>query len=56
MQMIEFNLILQAAGKPVNDGMFWRCLINTIIMSGFGFAGETDGINAKVGFVFGMVV
>ena len=55
MRMIEFNLILKTAGKPVIDGMFWRWLINTTIMLGFRFAGETGGINAWVGFVFGMV-
>jgi len=54
LQMIEFNLILKAAGKPVTGGMFWRLLIGTIMMLGFGFAGETGGINAWVGFVFGM--
>merc|ERR1740123_2224733 len=38
LQMIEFNLILKAAGKPVTSGMFWRLLIGTIMMLGFGFA------------------
>ena len=52
--MIEFNLILKAAGKPVIDAMFWGLLIDTIIVLGFGFAGEAGGINALVGFVFGM--
>merc|ERR1740120_689308 len=54
LQMIEFNLILKAAGKPVSGGMFWRLLIGTVMMLGFGFAGETGGINAYAGFIFGM--
>merc|ERR1712238_31098 len=37
LQMIEFNLILKAAGKPVTSGMFWRLLIGTIMMLGFVF-------------------
>merc|ERR1740129_803317 len=37
LQMIEFNLILKAAGKPVTGGMFWRLLIGTIMMLGFVF-------------------
>merc|ERR1712045_706591 len=53
LQMIEFNLILKAARKPVSSGMFWRLLIGTIMMLGFGFAGETGGINAWAGFFFG---
>merc|ERR1719323_1988863 len=54
LQMIEFNLILKAARKPVSGGMFWRLLIGTVAMLGFGFAGETGGINAWAGFIFGM--
>merc|ERR1711994_1184620 len=36
LQMIEFNLILQAAGKPVSGGMFWRLLGGTVLMLAFG--------------------
>merc|ERR1712007_62191 len=32
LQMIEFNLILKAAGKPVSAGMFWRLLLGTVCM------------------------
>merc|ERR1712177_91025 len=52
--MIEFNLILKAAGKPVSGGMFWRLLVGTVIMGMFGwffilyeiFAGEAGGTAA----------
>jgi len=54
LQMIEFNLILKAARKPVSGEMFWRLLVGTVLMLGFGFAGETGGINAWAGFIFGM--
>merc|ERR1712010_170386 len=40
LQMIEFNLILKAAGKPVGAGMFWRLLLGTVIMLAFGYIGE----------------
>merc|ERR1712196_43074 len=32
LQMIEFNLILKAAGKRVTPGMFWRLLLGTVAM------------------------
>ena len=54
LQMFEFNLILNTAGKPVTGGMFWMLLDGTIMMLGFGFSGETGGINARVDFDFGM--
>merc|ERR1712207_2832 len=43
LQMIEFNLILKAAGKPVGAGMFWRLLLGTVIMLAFGYIGEING-------------
>merc|ERR1711918_80605 len=39
LQMIEFNLILKAAGKPVSAEMFWKLLVGTVAMFGFGLAG-----------------
>ena len=55
LQMVtECSLTLEAAGKPVAGGMLWRLLIGTIMLLGFGLAGETGGINAWVEFVFGM--
>merc|ERR1712064_104191 len=41
LQMIEFNLILKAAGKPVSGAMFWKLLIGTVIMLAFGYLDET---------------
>merc|ERR1712107_327543 len=43
LQMIEFNLILKAAGKPVSATMFWKLLVGTVAMLGFGYAGEAGG-------------
>merc|ERR1712107_916070 len=54
LQMIEFNLILKAAVKPVGAGMFWRLLVGTVVMLAFGYAGETGVLPALVGFVIGM--
>merc|ERR1712129_419091 len=52
LQMIEFNLILKAARKPVSAGMFWRLLLGTCAMLAFGwfyilkeiFMGEAGGV------------
>jgi len=54
LQMIEFNLILKAAGKTVGPAMFWRLLVGTVVMLAFGYAGETGVMPALVGFVIGM--
>merc|ERR1711953_1418557 len=54
LQMIEFNLILKAAGKPVSAQMFWKLLIGTVAMLGFGYAGETGAINPAAGFACGL--
>merc|ERR1711874_821699 len=40
LQMIEFNLILKAAGKQVSSAMFWKLLVGTVIMLLFGYLGE----------------
>merc|ERR1712099_72799 len=40
LQMIEFNLILKAAGKATSPGMFWRLLGGTVIMLFCGYCGE----------------
>merc|ERR1712107_873021 len=56
LQMIEFNLILKAAGKPVGAMMFWRLLVGTVVMLAFGYAGETGVLPALIGFVIGMAV
>jgi len=54
LQMIEFNLILKAAGTPVTAGMFWRLLIGTVMMLCFGYLGEIQFIKPMFGFIGGM--
>ena len=47
--MIEFYLILSAVAK-VPAGVFWRLLLGSIAMLGFGFLGETGMMNPTVAF------
>merc|ERR1711937_873911 len=54
LQMIEFNLILKAAGKPVSSAMFWKLLLGTVVMPLFGYAGEVSALPAIIGFIGGM--
>merc|ERR1712182_57398 len=54
LQMIEFNLILKAAGKATSSAMFWKLLIGTVMMLAFGYLGETAVINAWIGFALGV--
>jgi len=54
LQMIEFNLILRAAGKPTSPGGFWRLLIGTCLMLTFGYLGEVGAILAVAGFALGI--
>merc|ERR1712203_1189617 len=54
LQMIEFNLILRAAGSPTGAAGFWKLFIGTVIMLAFGYAGETGVMNAWAGFAVGM--
>merc|ERR1712113_476065 len=54
LQMIEFNLILKAAGKETSSGMFWRLLVGTVMMLLFGYLGEISAIPAHIGFYLGM--
>merc|ERR1712183_600023 len=39
LQMIEFNLILKAAGKATTAAGFWKLLGGTIMMLAFGYMG-----------------
>merc|ERR1711862_714693 len=55
LQMIEFNLILRAAGRPVGAGMFWRLLVGTVIMLFFGYLGETFLLPAWPAFILGVL-
>jgi bacteriorhodopsin len=54
LQMIEFNLILRAAGKNVSSGMFWRLLVGTVMMLLFGYLGEIAALPAWPAFGVGM--
>merc|ERR1719446_52594 len=54
IQMIEFNLILKASKAPISAAGFWKLLIGTVLMLGFGYAGETRTINPWVGFGLGL--
>jgi len=54
LQMIEFNLILKAAGKDTSAAMFWKLLIGTVMMLCFGYLGEIQFIKPMYGFIGGM--
>merc|ERR1712031_7168 len=41
LQMIEFNLIIKAAGGKIGAGGFWRLLIGSVVMLVFGYVGES---------------
>merc|ERR1711877_33424 len=49
LQMIEFNLILKAAGKATSPGMFWKLLIGTVVMLAAGYLGEVGAVPAWPG-------
>merc|ERR1712094_27409 len=55
LQMIEFNLILKAAGKPTTAAGFWKLLIGTVIMLSFGYLGEIGALLAWPAFAGGML-
>jgi len=54
LQMIEFNLILKAAGKNTTAAGFWKLLLGTVMMLAFGYMGETGIMPAVGGFAIGM--
>merc|ERR1719174_2775863 len=54
LQMIEFYLILSAVKPDISAGIFWRLLIDTIVMLASGYAGEAGYVPALMGFVLGM--
>merc|ERR1711939_290971 len=54
LQMIEFNLILKAAGKPTSSGGFWKLLLGTVVMLMFGYLGEITVLNAWPAFAGGL--
>merc|ERR1712118_512263 len=55
LQMIEFNLILQAAGKDTSAAMFWKLLGGTVMMLAFGYLGEIGALMAWPAFAGGML-
>jgi len=54
LQMIEFNLILKAAGKQTSAAMFWKLLGGTCIMLAFGYSGEIKAMDPHVAFFGGL--
>jgi bacteriorhodopsin len=54
LQMIEFYLILSAVKPDLEQAMFYRLLIGTVVMLLFGYLGEAGILNAWAGFVVGM--
>jgi bacteriorhodopsin len=54
LQMIEFNLILKAAGKKVSSAMFWKLLLGTVVMLAFGYLGEISVLPAWPAFIGGL--
>ncbi len=55
LQMVEFYLILIAAGAAVSGGSFWRLLIGTLVMIIGGYLGEAGMIPVLFGFIIGMI-
>merc|ERR1711916_99740 len=55
LQMIEFNLILKAAGKATTAAGFWKLLFGTIVMLASGYVGETQAAMKYPGFALGML-
>merc|ERR1712046_140740 len=54
LQMIEFNLILKAAGKNTSAAMFWKLLLGTVMMLSFGYCGEIGAFPAWPAFFGGL--
>merc|ERR1712046_340499 len=54
LQMIEFNLILKAAGKDTSAAMFWRLLLGTVAMLLCGYCGEINAFPPWPAFMGGL--
>jgi len=54
LQMIEFNLILKAAGTQTTPMMFWKLLGGTVIMLACGYCGEIKAFPAWPAFAGGL--
>ena len=55
LQMVEFYLILIAAGAAVSGSSFWRLLVGTLVMIIGGYLGEAGIISVLLGFIVGMI-
>ncbi len=55
LQMVEFFLILVAAGAVVSSNVFWRLLVGTLIMIVGGYLGEAGYISVVLGFIIGII-
>ena len=53
LQMVEFYLILIAAGAAVSGGAFWRLLVGTLVMVIGGYLGEAGLAPVLPAFVIG---
>merc|ERR1711988_163564 len=53
LQMIEFNLILKAAGKNTSAAGFWKLMLGTVAMLAFGYSGEEGVLPAWPAFAAG---
>ena len=53
--MIEFFIILRAAGSAVGNGSFVRLLLGTLVMLVFGFLGESGQMDPMIAFGLGVV-
>ena len=54
LQIVEFYLILAAVTK-VRATLFWKLLSASVVMLVFGYLGETNVMNASLGFSIGFV-
>ena len=55
LQMVEFFLILVAAGAVVSGGSFWRLLVGSLVMIVGGYLGESGMISVLFGFIIGII-
>lgn len=55
LQMVEFYLILVAAGAVVSANSFWRLLVGTLVMVIGGYLGEAGYLSPMIGFIIGMI-
>ena len=53
--MIEFYIILRAAGAALGHGSVVRLISGTLVMLIFGYLGEANVLNIHLGFWLGMV-